>query len=74
MSVSHKDYYFLTNRTTFFRYFVDNSSGKAIKHIFYPLQYETMTSNQINKYERKLTLNFLRWAPFNKHKMLTNDY
>lgn len=39
MSLSKKDYYFLTNNSTLFRYFVDNSSGKPHKHLFYPKKY-----------------------------------
>lgn len=50
MSLSNKDFYFFTNRTTYYRYFVDNTSGKLTKYIFYPQKYETMTDKQIHKY------------------------
>lgn len=50
MSLGNKDFYFLTNRTTFFRYFVDNTSGTPHKYLFYPRKYETMTDKQIHKY------------------------
>lgn len=74
MSLSQKDFYFLTDRSTLFRYFVDNSSGKSKRYIFYPRKYEQMTDKQIIKYERKLNINFLWWAIRNKSKMAPYDY
>lgn len=74
MSLSKKDFYFITNHSTMFRYFVDNSSGKPQRYLFYPEKYELMTSRQIIKYERNLVLKFLWWGLRNKDKMMPFDY
>lgn len=74
MSVHDKSFYFLTNRSTHYRYFVDNTSSKPEHYIFYPKKYEKMTDRQIRKYERSLASKFIWWGIFNTSKLLPSDY
>lgn len=39
-----KPFYFLTDRDTKYTFLVDNREGTAKRHLYFPDQYETMTS------------------------------
>ena len=74
MSLSSKEYYFLTDRSTLFHYLIDNRQSPPQPHIFYPTIYETMKPKQIKKYENKLVRRFLWWSLFNRDKMEGLDW
>lgn len=72
MNLTQKPFYFITDRETLYQYFVDNISGK--RYIYYPKEYEKMTENQINKYQRSMVRKFIWWSLWNKDKMETQDW
>lgn len=63
----------MTDRDTKYSYLVDNRGSKSNKHLYYPDQFETMTSKEIRSYKWKLVYRFMWWGMFNKEQMTTTD-
>jgi hypothetical protein len=45
--LKEKPFYFLTDRDSKYTFLVDNRADKPKKHLYYPDQFETMSSKEI---------------------------
>lgn len=61
--LQYKPFYFITDRETLYQSFVDNRDKKSpVKYIYYPEEYEKMSSKILQKTKRNTTYRFLLWA------------
>ena len=74
MSLKDKPYYFLTDRSTWMHYLVDNRSQPNQRHLFYPTAYESRRAGQIQNLQMKMTAKLLLWSMWNKQGMQERDW
>ena len=69
-----KPFYFLTDRDTKYLYFIDNSNRSSpTRTLYYPKQFGTMTTPQLQKYKNAIRRKFIFWAIFHPSKLAPAD-
>jgi hypothetical protein len=71
--LKEKPFYFLTDRDTHYTYLIDNRQPAPQRHLYYPEQWETMSSIQIRTSKWQLVYQLMQWSILNGSSMTVTD-
>lgn len=74
--LKEKPFYFITDRETHYTFLINNatqSQKQNHRYLYYPDQFETMTTKQIKSYKNSLVNKLMWWSLFNSDKMTSTD-